>query len=59
MKATPVLNYAVPESVKDLQEKMHGKAAEQQAACTCNRSSNVTFPPPCQCGCGEGYSTFL
>jgi hypothetical protein len=59
MKATPVLNYAVPKSVKDLQEKMHGKAGEHQAVCTCTQSSNTNLSGCSPCACGNGYAAFI
>jgi hypothetical protein len=62
MKATPVLDYTVPESVKTLQKKISADDAKgvRAGTCTCARSSNVyTDNHPCPCGCGTGYSTFL
>jgi hypothetical protein len=58
MKATPVLDYTVPESVQTLQEKIHADDGGGNT-CTCANDSSMTNPPPCKCGCGAGYSTFL
>jgi hypothetical protein len=57
MKATPVLDYTVPESVKTLQEKIHSDdGGDEPNTCTCARSHSTS--PICGSSCGIGYSVF-